>query len=63
MFIVREKGRINYELRMTDYELESVNDPRRTLGLNDFEALRFAFLFWIRRFGGNDKCGGDWFGD
>ena len=42
MFIVREKGLINYELRMTEYELESVNDPRRTLGLNGFESLRDA---------------------
>ena len=58
MFIVREKGVINYELRMTDYELESVNDPRRTLGLNGFESLRDIVLFWIRRFCGNDKGSG-----
>ncbi len=34
-------------------------DPRRTLGLNEFEALRFVFLFWIRRFRGNDTGEGD----
>ena len=22
-------------------------NPRRTLGLNGFEALRFVFLFWV----------------
>ncbi len=25
-----------------------MNDPRRTLGLNDFELLRFAVLLWIQ---------------
>ena len=32
-------------------------DPRRTLGLNEFEALRFVLLFWIPACAGMTRGG------
>ena len=37
-------------------------DPRRTLGLNELEALRFVFFILDSRLRGNDTGGGGLFG-